>query len=272
MKILALVENIAGHPVCTPAHGLSLYIETSRHRLLLDAGPGEVLVQNAAALGVDLRQTELLVLSHGHYDHADGIPCFAALQPDAPVYLRSTAAEAYYSSSGEMHYIGMNPAVVTLKTLQWVTGEAVIDDELTLFGDVPGRRYWPQSNLRLSRRDGDHYVQDRFDHEQCLVIRENGKSVLLSGCAHNGILNILDRYRELYGNAPDVVISGFHMKKTGEYTPEEIATIRETAQLLKQWPCLFYTCHCTGLIAYEMMKEIMGEQLQYLHCGEQIEI
>ncbi|MBR2611157.1 NERD domain-containing protein [Desulfovibrio sp.] len=104
------------------------------------------------------------------------------------------------------------------------------------------------------------------------LLEVDGKSVLLSGCAHNGILNILDRYRELYGDAPDVVISGFHMKKTGEYTPEEIATIRETAQLLKQWPCLFYTCHCTGLAAYEMMKEIMGDQLQYLHCGEQIEI
>lgn len=275
MRILALVENLCGHLSCTPAHGLSLYIETDRHRLVLDAGPGEVLMHNAHALGVDLRQAEMLILSHGHYDHADGIPHFAALHPAAPILLRSTASGAYYSGSAELgtlHYIGMDPAVEELSQLEWVDGDLRIDEQLSLFGHVEGRRLWPQSNLRLSRREDERFLQDSFDHEQCLVIHESGKSVLLSGCAHNGILNILDRYRQLYGSAPDVVISGFHMKKTGEYTPEEIATIRQTAIELKALPSLFYTCHCTGTIAYDIMKEIMGDQLHYLHCGEEITI
>ena len=102
------------------------------------------------------------------------------------------------------------------------------------------------------------------------MIQENGKSVLFSGCAHSGILNILDRFRQLYGGVPDVVFSGFHMKKREDYTAKEADTIRDVAHELQTLPTLFYTCHCTGLPAYQMMKEIMGEQLQYIHCGEEI--
>ena len=103
-----------------------------------------------------------------------------------------------------------------------------------------------------------------------MLVRENGKTVLFSGCAHNGILNILDRCVEVCGKAPDVVVSGFHMKKNSPYTAQEEATIRQTAQELLKWPCMFYTGHCTGLPAFEMMKEIMGERLQYVHCGDEV--
>jgi len=157
-----------------------------------------------------------------------------------------------------------------LPQLHPVDGMLKIDEELTLFGDISGRRCWPESNLRLSRKSGDAYVQDPFDHEQCLVIHENGLSVLLSGCAHSGILNILDRYQELFGAAPDAVISGFHMKKSAPYTDAELETIRTAAHELQKWPCRFYTCHCTGLPAFEIMKAIMGEKLQYLHGGEEL--
>lgn len=111
---------------------------------------------------------------------------------------------------------------------------------------------------------------DQFCHEQCLVIKTEGETLLLSGCAHNGILNILDRYKEIYGDEPDRVISGFHMMKKTEYTEKEKQNIRDTAHELKQYHTVFYTCHCTGIPAYEEMKEIMGEQLQYVHCGDEI--
>ncbi len=273
MRITVLVENTSIHPACKPAHGLSLWIETAHHRLLMDAGPSDVLLENARALGVDLSQAEALFLSHGHYDHANGIPAFAALNPHAPIYLHHSALLSYYSGSSEdnsLHYIGANPAIALLPQLHWVDDEQVINEELKLFSSIKGRKNWPKSNLRLSKKQGDQLIQDHFEHEQCLVITENNKSVLLSGCAHNGILNILDRYHELYGDAPDAVISGFHMKKSSEYTLEEKATIQSTAHELRKWPCVFFTCHCTGLPAFQMMKEIMGEQLQYAACGQQL--
>ena len=85
-------------------------------------------------------------------------------------------------------------------------------------------------------------VPEDFSHEQCLVIMQNGKRWLLSGCAHNGILNILDRYREVFKSLPDYVITGFHMiKKDGEHTEQEKALIIQTAQELSKLDTVFYS-------------------------------
>ena len=275
MQITCLVENTSCRPECEPAHGLRLWIKTGNQHVLMDAGPSDLLCRNAQVLGIDFAQASMLVLSHGHYDHADGIPAFASVNPSAPVYLRRTAVRPYHSSvqeDGTRRYIGMDPAVSALPQLKLTDGETEIGEGLRLFGDITGRRMWPESNLRLFAEKDGSFVQDSFDHEQCLTITENGRTVLFSGCAHNGILNILDRYRELYGGAPYAVVSGFHMKKSGGYTAGEEETIRATARELHKQPTLFYTCHCTGLPAFDMMKEIMGNQLHYLACGQTIHL
>ena len=114
-------------------------------------------------------------------------------------------------------------------------------------------------------------TEDDFMHEQCLVITQNGKHWLLSGCAHNGILNITDRYKVVFGNEPDYVVSGFHMmKRDEEHTEKEKAVIIQTAQELSQMRTVFYSGHCTGIPAFELMKEIMGDKLIALHSGETV--
>jgi len=104
-----------------------------------------------------------------------------------------------------------------------------------------------------------------------LVLEQEGKHILLSGCAHNGVLNILDRYREIYGNEPDVVISGFHMMQK-EYAESDWENIRATAEELCNYQTYFYTGHCTGKEAYNVMKEIMGDRLHSIHSGEKISL
>ena len=113
--------------------------------------------------------------------------------------------------------------------------------------------------------------QDIFDHEQSLVIRENGKSILICGCAHNGIVNILDRYQEIYEAHPDMVITGFHMKKNGALDEAEKEVVKSTAKMLCEMKgTVFYSGHCTGEEAFYVMKDIMGDQLTALHSGERI--
>ena len=114
------------------------------------------------------------------------------------------------------------------------------------------------------------FIQDEFVHEQYLVVEENGKKILISGCAHNGILNILEKYCEIYGAEPDAVISGFHMRKKSDYTEEDLTVIKEIAKELKQTETKYYTGHCTGELPYQIMKECMGEQLLYVHSGDEI--
>ena len=121
-------------------------------------------------------------------------------------------------------------------------------------------------------KKGSAFEQDAFLHEQYLVLEEEEKHVLISGCAHNGILNILDRYREIYGTAPDAVISGFHMSRKPHYSQADLELVRQTGEELRRLPVRFYTGHCTGDVPYGILKEVMGEQLSYVHSGEEVRL
>ena len=149
-------------------------------------------------------------------------------------------------------------------------GDLQVDEELFLFTGIKGRRCWPTGNLELKECRGEEVLQDEFSHEQYLVVDCEGKKTLISGCAHNGILNILDRYREIYGKNPDKVVSGFHMMKKQGLTGADKAEIHKTARELVEMKTEFYTGHCTGAEAYEIMKDIMGDKLKFVHCGEEI--
>jgi 7,8-dihydropterin-6-yl-methyl-4-(beta-D-ribofuranosyl)aminobenzene 5'-phosphate synthase len=94
----------------------------------------------------------------------------------------------------------------------------------------------------------------------------------MSGCAHSGILSIMDAFCEKYGKEPDLVISGFHLMKKTDYTGDEIREIEEIAKELTRYPTKFVTCHCTGIPAFDRMKTIMGDQLAYVHSGEEINL
>lgn len=273
MKIINLIENTPGK--CCPRfeHGLSFYVETTHHKLLIDTGATGTFVENAEALDVDLTKVDLLILSHGHYDHSGGILAFAAINPNARILMQKTAVGEYYHKDAiEERYIGIDKQILALPQTELIDGDMVIDDEISIFTNVTGRKLWPSGNTVLKQKVGDTFIQDAFAHEEYVVITQKDKRVLISGCAHNGILNILERYEQLYGGAPDYVFSGFHMKKSSDYTEAEIRDISETGKQLKKLPTVFYTGHCTGEPAYLLLKAQMGEQLRYCHSGDSCDI
>ena len=271
MRIVNLIENTKGENALHHEHGLSFYIETEKHKILLDTGLSDAFLENAKTLDIDLTQVDMVVLSHGHYDHAGGILAFAKQNPDAKIYMQKTAGRDYYNLRDDSEkYIGIDKRILDLPQVHFLSGDYRIDEEVYVFTDILGRKYWPEGNMLLKEKVEERFIQDAFAHEQCLVISENHEHVLLSGCAHNGILNILEAYQERFETMPDKVISGFHMMKHGEYTLEEIETIEDTARELKKLHTRFYTGHCTGETAFSIMKEIMGKQLVYVHSGDTI--
>jgi len=271
MRIVNLIENTPGVEGCLYEHGLSFYIETAYHKLLVDTGASDAFIHNAKTLGIDLTQVDIVVLSHGHYDHSGGILAFAQINPTAKIYMQKNAAGEYYHKDEIIEkYIGINKEIRNLPQVIWVDGDWKIDDELELFGNVTGRRLWPQGNMGLKELVNGTFLQDEFSHEQYLVVTCGEKKLLVSGCAHNGVLNILEKYRALHGENPYAMISGFHMRKKTEYTDEDIAVMEETARELCSTDTFFYTGHCTGEFPYEVMKKILGKQLIYVHSGEEI--
>lgn len=276
MRIVNLIENTEGTSGCTAAHGLSFYVETPKHRLLLDLGPSDETLRNAERLGIDLSEVDTVVLSHGHYDHSGGILGFLEINQKAMVYMQRSAVKAYYADDGadapggRYRYIGIDPKIVESGRVAYADGDLVIDEELSVFTVRNRSHGLPFSNKNLLLKTGETYIRDDFRHEHCLVVSAEGKHILLSGCAHNGILSILDAYRERYGSDPDMAVSGFHLMKKTPYSDAELAEVLNTAEELKTYRTKLVTCHCTGVPAYEAMKEILGRQLMYAHAGDTV--
>ncbi len=274
MRIVNLIENTEGVSGCVAAHGLSFYIETEKHRLLVDLGPSEKTIENAAALGIDLDKVDTVILSHGHYDHSGGIIPFSEVNDHATIYMQKSAIGEYYSENpeneGEYRYIGIDKKIGELSQIKLLDGDYEIDDELSVFvmDELPKIR--PFTNARLKEKVDESYIRDEFRHEHYVVVSEGNRRILISGCAHNGILNIIGEYKRIFASEPDAVISGFHLMKKTDYTDAEIAEITDTAEKLKAYRTQFYTCHCTGEVAYEVMQVILGNQLHYVHSGEEI--
>lgn len=234
--------------------------------------------ENAAKLGIDLGKVDTVILSHGHYDHSGGIISFAKINERADIYMQRLATGDYYSDDGvregrdRYRYIGIDKAIADLPQVKLLDGDTVIDDEISVFVMDESAYKRPFTNSRLKEKVDGSYVQDNFKHEQYVVVSEESRKILISGCAHNGILNILCEYERKYGSQPDAVISEFHLMKKSDYTDDEFDEIIDTAQRLKDYRTTFYTCHCTGVKAYESMRCIMGDQLKYVHSGEEVRL
>ena len=272
MKITALVENTStcGLP---SEHGLSLHIQMQDGQsILFDMGQGEMFASNASILGIDLGKVGLTVLSHGHYDHGGGLSTFLRINDLAKIYVQRKAFEPHYSlrSSG-LEYIGLDKSLEISNRLVFCDGTVTPSDSLTIFGNVRGESFKPHGNrLLFGPSESSH---DGFEHEQNLLISENGITVLIAGCAHSGIVNIINTASELLGRAPDVVTGGMHLVKSGLSAIEEEQFISSLAHKLLEFEGTRYvTMHCTGEEQYLRLKEIMKDRIEYLSCGESVEI
>lgn len=274
MLIKTLAENTSSSEAFGCEHGLSLYIETKQHKLLFDTGASALFAKNAAKMEVDLSKVDIVVLSHGHYDHGGGLSAFLNLNHHAKVYMNHKAFGDHYANrpNYEKKYVGLDKTLLPNDRFVWVEDHLVIDDELELFSGVQGMKLNPSGNKDLFRKVDGAFEPDDFSHEQNLVIRENGNIVIIAGCAHRGIVNIIEHFIAANNLRPTHVIGGFHLYNRSADTYEEPGIISEIGSNLLHTGAMFYTCHCTGVKAYERLKTMMADKVSYLSTGSQIKI
>ncbi|MDY4482397.1 MBL fold metallo-hydrolase [Butyricicoccus porcorum] len=269
MKLISLLENTSHAPEIQSRHGLSLYLETAAHRIVFDFGPDDTFLHNAAELGVDIAAADLAFLSHGHYDHGGGLPAFLQVNDHAPIYLHKNAFIPHWSSA--TRYIGLEQSLKTSPRLHYTDGVTHLGDGLTLISGAPGHRFLASScaGLQMEQADGSR-LPDDFSHEQSLIVEEGDICLLVAGCAHTGILNIMEQAQQVAGRPMTHVVSGFHLcqPSRGIHEPEE--TVCAIADELRRTPARYFTCHCTGMPSYEILRRELGAQVSYLSGGMQI--
>ncbi len=258
-----LIENSGENCQLHREHGLSIYIETKGHKILFDAGQTDAFAENAKKMQLPLEEVDLAILSHGHYDHSGGYTRFLAQNQKAKLFINEHAFGTFYN--GREKEIGIDPKLRQNKQVFLTSDYMEIGEGIELITCNGYERKFSSNSLDLYREAEAGKEVDPFLHEQYLRITEDGKQVVISGCSHKGIQNIVAWFQ------PDVLIGGFHFKGI-EVNEEGKAILKDHAHQLMKYKTKYYTCHCTGIEQYEYLKEQMKEQLEYFATGDEIEI
>ena len=278
MIVTVLMEDTTDSPDLTPEHGLSLHLQFENRRVLFDTGGSGLFLSNAQKLGVSMEEVDTLLLSHGHRDHTGGLVPFVTLNRRAPVYLRPEAVGSHYAlrPNGVMEDIGTVIPPEFIPRLCFTESVTRVDESLTLFSEVENREFpSPANNVLFEKKDGpttSGFVHDPFRHEQNLILTTDGLGVLVTGCAHSGIINIMERFIALTGRAPDAAFGGFHLmipslKDKGANPTDSLDAV---ARRLADYPTRYFTGHCTGSFAFERLRAVLGERVQPLRTGSVI--
>lgn len=265
LKVTVLVTNLGGDPYEGDGEwGYSALVEVDGHKILYDTGlSADLVLRNAKALKIDLSDIEDVVLSHNHYDHVGGLMSLrrelSKINPRAisRVHVGAGIFEPRWSESGEDRN-----GLRLIRAEYLATGGAfVVHDKPTelfpgvwLTGPVPrtnDEKNWTPG-LSLDTPQGRR--EDNVPEDSALLFNTGRGMIILTGCAHAGIVNITEYARRIIGNKPIVaMIGGLHLFSASDQT------LAWTGAKLKSYGVLSLLAgHCTGIEATFRLRESLG--------------
>lgn len=272
LRIVVLKENTAARPQVQAGHGLSLLVECGPTRLLFDTGPDDTVVANARALGLELRPLTAIVLSHGHYDHTGGLAAvLAEVGPARVVAHPGVFDQTYAQNGGEgLRYIGppLSQSEYEARGARFELSESPVRlaEGLVTTGEVPQTASVAPADHGLLRRGPEGVLPDSFRDDLSLVARLPTCCVVIAGCGHAGLLNIL-RQAEMVapGRRPRAVIGGLHLGATSDEAVAALAAATYARGVRTLLPC-----HCTGERAIEVLRARFPGAVTRIGTGTEI--
>ena len=242
--ITVLADDTVSARSARGEHGLCFYIESVDRRILFDTGQGLVLADNARALGVDLGLVDTIVLSHGHYDHTGGLPTvLAPARAPVAVHLHPDALQLKYNQT---RAIGIPPAArdaLAGPNVRLVPSRAPGEVAPGLFrtGEIP-RPHPEEAPAEIFYLDPEGIIPDALLDDQSLYFDTPQGTVVMLGCAHAGVIHILEHVKTLTRNRPiRAVLGGMHL---GSATPARMQWVIDHLRHIA--PRLLVPMHCTG--------------------------
>lgn len=274
MKLTVLVDNntlidknFYGEP------GLSFYIEEGDSRILFDTGYSDIFLLNARKMGIDLKKVNCVVLSHGHLDHTWGLPHLIELLPyhgKSKKEIRLiTHPDAFLPKEDDGEQIGMVLSNDVLGRCFHITAskEPVwLSDNLAYLGEIPRVHDFENRHPLGTVVESGYEKEDYLTDDSALAYRSEKGLVIITGCSHSGICNIVDQAVKVCGDERIAdIIGGFHLLHPNR------TVLSSTVQYMKnRSPLKVHACHCTDLnskIALSQAVKIeetgVGLRLQY---------
>ena len=258
-------------------HGLSVLIETPDSTFLFDTGQGFTLMQNAKVLKKDLKKVSKIFLSHGHFDHTGGLAAVIHEVGKMDVYAHPDIfterfAVTRVEGKDNIRSVGIPEEKDALCAMGAVfhfnTDLSEVDTDMFLTGEVLRETSFEQEDKRLVVIKNDERVQDPFKDDQSLVIKtEKGLAVVL-GCAHSGMINMLNHIQQKFPREKiHMVIGGTHM---GFLNPSQAEMTIEALKVFKIDK--IGVSHCTGLNAAAMLKQAFGDKFFFASAGTVVKL
>ena len=252
MKATVLVDNIGEGPLAGE-WGLSIYIEYENKKILLDTGASALFTENAKAMDIPLENIDFGILSHAHYDHANGMEYFFKRNRHAKFYLQKSCAENCYAyEEGHFRYIGIPKDLLTAyqDRLIYADGDAALCDGVYAVAHKRKNREKIGEREQMYQKKNGGFLPDDF-----------------SSCSHAGAADIIREVSETFPEKKVFsLIGGFHLFNK---TDEEILRLAE--QIRETDIESVYTGHCTGDRAFALLKGKLGSMAEQLKVGLSIE-
>lgn len=278
MKITVLVENTK-QGECECEHGLSLMIEYKGDKYLVDTGASGMFAENAKKLGVDLSTIKAGFLSHAHYDHSSGYPEFFESNSTAKIYLQQAAAnKCFFKIAGPIKkYIGIPNGILSdyQDRFEYVDGYRDLGNGIYIIPHSTPEIINRAIRTHMCTEIDGKIVYDDFSHEQTVVFEEEDGLVCFNSCSHGGVDVIIEEVKRAFpGKNIKAYCGGFHMMgplgpTTSSYAKEEVSEVAR--KLLESSNARFYSGHCTGTIAFDWLKEVMGDRIEAFYSGKVFE-
>lgn len=277
MKITTLIDNRTQSDNLETEHGLSLYIETDDgQKILYDTGQSDLFMHNAKKLGVDLSEIDKVIISHAHYDHIGGLVAFLKINKTAKVYMNPTLFYyEYFSLKNGVKKLNGFPAELLEYRDRFVfmyLNRCI--DNIWLITNINKTHEMPKGNAILYRQKEGVEELDKFEHELILAVDTAKGMCVFTGCAHNGVLNIVATVQSVIPSKKiHCLYGGFHLIDGKDYveveTTDELTSIaNELTNLLPS--AKFYTGHCTGDKAISVLSQKMEGKLESFYVGKEV--
>lgn len=270
MKLSVLSDNRQLEESLEFEHGLCIYLETEKYKCLLDTGASDIFIRNAEKMVIDLEDVDYVFISHGHSDHTGGLKSFLEINTKAKIVLSgNTLSQRFYSNRKGLREISSKLDISNYKDrFVFINAVTEFENEIFVFPCQQPIYPLPKANNTLMAEDANGLKQDNFNHE-IIVCFGMDDLLVYTGCAHHGVLNILNSVQSITSRRISTLIGGFHLLDgyPDQYeTEEEINEIAES--LAVNFPnTMVYTGHCTGNKVYHQLKKKLDDKLKSFHTG-----